>query len=53
MAAMFRDSADFAQLQKVYGTSAPGRAGYAAPRFRECVTRVVGGNEILWIARLS
>lgn len=44
MAATFRDSADFAQLQKVYGPSSPGRAGYAPPRFREAVSRVITGN---------
>ena len=44
VAATFRDSVDFAQLQKVYGPSSPGRAGYAPPRFRESVKRVVTGN---------
>jgi transposase-like protein/IS1 family transposase len=44
MAATFRDSADFAQLQKVYGPSSPGRGGYAPPRFREAVSRVITGN---------
>jgi hypothetical protein len=44
VAATFRDSVDFAQLQKVYGPSSPGRGGYAPPRFREAVSRVVTGN---------
>jgi len=44
VAATFRDSVDFAQLQKVYGPSSPGRAGYAPPRFRESVKRVVTGD---------
>ncbi len=44
VAATFRDSVDFAQLQKVYGPSSPGRAGYAPPRFREAVKKVVTGN---------
>jgi transposase-like protein/IS1 family transposase len=44
VAATFRDSVDFAQLQKVYGPSSPGRGGYAPPRFREAVSRVITGN---------
>jgi IS1 family transposase len=44
VAATFRNSVDFAQLQKVYGPSSPGRAGYAPPRFREAVSRVITGN---------
>lgn len=44
VAATFRNSVDFAQLQKVYGPSSPGRGGYAPPRFREAVSRVITGN---------
>jgi IS1 family transposase len=44
VAATFRDSVDFAQLQKVFGPSSPGRGGYAPPRFREAVSRVITGN---------
>lgn len=44
VAATFGDSVDFAQLQKVYGPSSPGRGGYAPPRFREAVSRVVTGD---------
>jgi IS1 family transposase len=44
VAATFRDSVDFAQLQKVYAPSAQGRGGYAPPRFREAVRRTVTGQ---------
>jgi IS1 family transposase/DNA-binding CsgD family transcriptional regulator len=44
VAATFRDSVDFAQLQKVYAPSAQGRGGYAPPRFREAVRRTVTGH---------
>lgn len=44
MAATFGDSADFAQLQKVYGPISPGRGGYAPARFREAVSRVITGS---------
>jgi transposase-like protein/IS1 family transposase len=44
VAATFRDSVDFAQLQKVYAPSAQGRGGYAPPRFREAVRRTVTGS---------
>lgn len=42
--ATFRHSVDFAQLQKVYGGIPAGRQGYAPPRFREAVSRVITGN---------
>lgn len=44
MAATFRESADFAQLQKVYKTAFAGRGGYAPPRYQESIKRVVTGN---------
>lgn len=44
VAATFKDSVDFAQLQKVYSPSSIGRGGYAPPRFREAVSRVVTGH---------
>ncbi len=44
MAATFRQSADYAQLQKIYKTSFAGRGGYAPPRYQESVKRVVTGN---------
>jgi len=43
--ATFRDSVDFAQLQKVYSRlPMPGRQGYAPPRFLEAVSRVITGH---------
>jgi transposase-like protein/IS1 family transposase len=42
--ATFRNSVDFAQLQKIYGHLPPGRAGYAPPRFVEAVSKVVTGK---------
>jgi len=42
--ATFKDSVDFAQLQKVYSHVQVGRQGYAPPRFVETVTKVVTGN---------
>jgi len=43
MAATFKGSAHFAQSQKVYGPSSPGRDGYAPPRFREAISKVITG----------
>lgn len=43
VAATFRESVDFAQLQKVY-SRLPTRTGYAPPRFVEAVSKVVTGN---------
>ena len=43
--ASFKDSVDFAQLQKIYGASLPpGRQGYAPARFVEAVSKVVKGH---------
>jgi len=43
--ATFRDSVDFAQLQKVYSRlPQPGRTGYAPPRFVEAISKVRTGN---------
>jgi transposase-like protein/IS1 family transposase len=43
--ATFRESVDFAQLQKVYGRlPEPGRQGYAPSRFIEAVSKVRTGN---------
>jgi len=43
--ATFRQSVNFAQLQKMYSRlPIPGRAGYAPPRFVEAVSKVVTGN---------
>jgi transposase-like protein/IS1 family transposase len=42
--ATFRDHVDFAQLQKVYSAASSGSQGYAPPRFREAISRVITGN---------
>lgn len=42
--ATFHQSVDFAQLQKIYSSASAGSQGYAPPRFREAVSRVITGN---------
>jgi IS1 family transposase len=42
--ATFKDSVDFAQLQKIYTAASSGSQGYAPPRFREAVSRVITGH---------
>jgi transposase-like protein/IS1 family transposase len=44
MNATFRDSVDYAQLVKIYGTLPAVREGYAPSRYVESISKVVTGN---------